>query len=152
MLRAAVSKNPVAPFVIAARAFCAAIESGRALDAPELLGLLSRLHTAALDLPPASAGYGVVGPDVTAPAGWSAAPLQYYSTVLDPLELAAPELGTGDLLDDLTDTYCDLKRDLLLHEAGHAEEAVWSWRFGFQRHWGAHVVDAMRVLHAVNAR
>lgn len=139
------------PFITAARAYCAAIESGRALPARELLALLSRLYTAALDLPEGPAG-GVVAPDVSAPEGWSGAPLQYYATVLDPLELAAPELATGDLFDDLTDVYCDIKRDLLLHEAGHVGAAIWSWRFGLRAHWGAHLLDAMRVLHAVAAK
>ncbi len=56
----------------------------------------------------------------------------------------------GHLLsDDLADIYWDLQEGFDLLQAGGSEgEASWTWRFSFWSHWGAHSVDALRVIHA----
>ncbi|EGV19879.1 DUF5063 domain-containing protein [Thiocapsa marina] len=52
---------------------------------------------------------------------------------------------TGSLADDLTDIYCELKSGLGLY-ARQPECALRGWAYGFDRHWGRHLVDAERHL------
>ena len=71
----------------------------------------------------------------------------YYWTA-DPLEEPKMQLG-GSLADDLADIYLEMKINLnLLAEGASENEIVWDWRFGFWNHWGAHAVEALRVIHA----
>jgi hypothetical protein len=55
----------------------------------------------------------------------------------------------GDLADDLTDIYRDVKPGL--RAAAIPENAVtrsgFDWQFSFQSHWGDHAVNAMKLLH-----
>ena len=56
------------------------------------------------------------------------------------------------LADDLTDIYFDLQRGLTLF-TGHspsAERAAGVWQSSFYLHWGQHLLDAERWLHAVD--
>jgi hypothetical protein len=57
------------------------------------------------------------------------------------------EVVTGDVADDLADTYSDVKAGLLLLERGDAEGALWHWIWTFKLHWGTHVVNALHALH-----
>ena len=56
---------------------------------------------------------------------------------------------TGSLADDLTDIYFELRRglDVLDHDPGNPERALWVWRSSFLQHWGQHLVDAERHLY-----
>ena len=58
---------------------------------------------------------------------------------------------TGSLADDLTDIYCELKSGLGLY-ARHPEYALRGWAYGFDRHWGRHLVDAERHLTLLAAQ
>lgn len=58
---------------------------------------------------------------------------------------------TGSLADDLTDIYCELKGGLALL-ATDPHSAVYSWRIGYDRHWGQHLVDAERHLAKLSAQ
>ncbi|UHD14655.1 DUF5063 domain-containing protein [Thiocapsa bogorovii] len=58
---------------------------------------------------------------------------------------------TGSLADDLTDIYCELKSGLGLY-ARHPERALRGWAYGFDRHWGRHLVDAERHLALLAAQ
>jgi hypothetical protein len=58
---------------------------------------------------------------------------------------------TGSLADDLTDIYCELKSGLGLY-ARYPECALRGWAFGFDRHWGRHLVDAERHLALLAAQ
>ena len=60
---------------------------------------------------------------------------------------------SGSLADDLTDIYCELKTGLARLE-GNSDtgRTLGSWRTGFCKHWGQHVVDAERHLYALAAR
>ncbi|WP_245969503.1 DUF5063 domain-containing protein [Thiocapsa rosea] len=58
---------------------------------------------------------------------------------------------TGSLADDLTDIYCELKSGLGLY-ACHPERALRGWAYGFDRHWGQHLVDAERHLALLAAQ
>jgi hypothetical protein len=57
---------------------------------------------------------------------------------------------TGSLADDLTDIYCELKLGLRLYD-NDPECAVTSWAWGFDSHWGRHLVDAERHLAVLAA-
>ena len=60
---------------------------------------------------------------------------------------------SGSLADDLTDIYCELKNGLTcLDRNDDARRTLGSWRAGFCKHWGQHVVDAERHLYALSAR
>ena len=60
---------------------------------------------------------------------------------------------SGSLADDLTDIYCELKHGLKrLDDSDDAGRTLGSWRTGFCKHWGQHVVDAERHLYALSAR
>jgi hypothetical protein len=52
--------------------------------------------------------------------------------------------------DDLADLYCDL-RDGLNHYArggpADIDEACWHWRWGYEEHWGEHLIRAMLTTH-----
>lgn len=67
-----------------------------------------------------------------------------YWEVFDPYEEAP--LVCGSLSDDLLDVYRDLRRGLLIYDAGKVGSAVWEWKFHFTNHWGDHAVDALRAL------
>jgi hypothetical protein len=58
---------------------------------------------------------------------------------------------TGSLADDLTDIYCELKAGLAVY-ARHPECALTGWVYGFDRHWGRHLVDAERHLALLAAQ
>jgi len=142
-------------FVAAARAWCALIESrpdGR--QTAEVAAALARLYAAGFHVPVVP--WSDIDdhddePELAAPAGWQGLGVQYYPTMLDVLDLQS-EQGVGDLTDDLVDIYLDIKRGLLLHDAGRPGAASHSWRLTCRGHWGHHAVAALGVLQAVLAR
>lgn len=58
----------------------------------------------------------------------------------------------GDLIDDLSDVAAALKAGMKEYEAGRFGNAVFEWKFGLNNHWGQHIVDALRALHAARPR
>jgi hypothetical protein len=76
----------------------------------------------------------------------SALPITHYRVVFDSLEDDPDGLVTGWLADDLTDIYRDLKTGLAEWEAGHAEDAIWEWRFAYFSHWGRHATHAQSAI------
>jgi hypothetical protein len=46
------------------------------------------------------------------------------------------------------DIYLDVKRGLMLHDAGRIGAASHHWRLMFKSHWGKHAANAMVVLQA----
>ena len=67
----------------------------------------------------------------------------------DPLDLAATEILVGDAVDDAADIAVDLAEALWLWDNIGAADAHWELRFGFDHHWGQHLVDLRRYLHAL---
>jgi hypothetical protein len=56
------------------------------------------------------------------------------------------------LWDDLADIYRDLRYGLDLWQLGKAEsmaEAAWQWRWGYENHWGQHLLRAMMTVHEI---
>lgn len=72
-------------------------------------------------------------------------PVSTYSDVFNPLKDTEPV--TSNLADDLADIYRDIKGGLVLFDSQHPIDAAWEWRFGFQTHWGHHLVGAQRAIH-----
>ena len=148
-------EHTVEGFAEVARRFCEWAE-GEFGEPPHELRrarlLLAELHLAAVHLPP----LGDAGNDEEAARPsheeWSdlfgkfaSFPLNRYWDVFNPLEETGPVLNS--LADDLSDIYRDLKAGLSLFDGGHYADAAWEWRFGFQTHWGQHLVGAQRALH-----
>jgi hypothetical protein len=81
-----------------------------------------------------------------------ALPQTWYLTYFDLTEALNPDQVPviGDLADDLADIYRDLKPGLRATESQDDAvmgTALFQWQFSFQRHWGDHAVNAMKLLH-----
>jgi hypothetical protein len=61
--------------------------------------------------------------------------LSFYP-IVDPLEGFKQEVGQGWGLDDLTDIAIDLTEVLWLLERGRINDGIWTFRWGYQSHWG----------------
>lgn len=73
-----------------------------------------------------------------------------YRQVYDPFESTDYDVVGGSLSDDLADIYRDLKRGVdEWYEADSVgqRDIVWEWRFGFESHWGQHLLSASRVVY-----
>ncbi|MCE4553616.1 DUF5063 domain-containing protein [Roseateles cellulosilyticus] len=54
---------------------------------------------------------------------------RYYREVFDPAPELDDEPVIGDIGDDLLQTYKDVRRGLMLFDAGGVAEALWQWSF-----------------------
>ena len=73
-----------------------------------------------------------------------------YWEIFNPSQQTPKEPVCGSLADDLADIYRDLKEGLLEWDKGNENiraAVVWEWRFGFENHWGDHLVDGLRGLN-----
>jgi hypothetical protein len=141
------------PFRERAERYCALVEriAPDGLSWRELAAALAELYAAALALEPrapdgeelADAEPADMRPALEAALGGAAT----YWTVFDPA--ANEEPGAPSLADDLADVYHDVKRGLMVLDAGDPAEAVWEWHHSFWSHWGRHAVEALRALHAL---
>lgn len=56
------------------------------------------------------------------------------------------------LWDDLGDIYRDLRKGLDLFAHGTPDciaQAIWEWRFGYESHWGPHLVRVLQTVHEI---
>jgi hypothetical protein len=117
---------------------------------------LARLYSAGLEIPLVEPVGDFDEPEFTQDdyqrihKRFAVLPFQYYYEVFNPFDIfaektAEPEMG--DVCDDLTDIYGDLKRGLILWEKGERENAVFIWNTNFGIHWGRHATSALRALH-----
>ncbi len=70
-----------------------------------------------------------------------------YTLVFNPYEES--DLVSTTIGDDLADIYGDLKEGLDIYKKGERQdiqEAVWQWKFGFQSHWGRHLLSVLQPL------
>lgn len=114
-----------------------------------LMELLMKLYVSAVNLPetkPETTGYLAAEETEIPSISISSQIPQFYWEVFDPYEKDEPVCG--DLVDDLSDIARDLKIGIAEYEAGRVGNAVNEWKWGLYNHWGSHVVDALRVLHA----
>ena len=141
-------------FADVANAFCTWAEesSEDQIDqVPAALALLSNLYQLALVLPELFDEQDA--PEIQDQdwkkvfARFGSMPFNYYSQFFDPLEVTG-EPTVADLADDLADIWRDLKRGLLLFQAGNVAAACWQWRQSFWSHWGQHATGALHALHS----
>ncbi|WP_061270465.1 DUF5063 domain-containing protein [Leptospira interrogans] len=147
-------------FVEAVRQYCKMIES---IDNQKELctflrqvaASIAHLYTCTFDLPEISLQYKFT--EVISKSGEYEKSLSsllgsynFYNISLAPLDLTQPELAIGALSDDLGELYSDLKSALDCfdrRELSYVEHSLWSWKFGFETHWGEHLTNALQHIH-----
>jgi hypothetical protein len=72
--------------------------------------------------------------------------LGFYACVSP--EPDASEITMGDAIGDIAEIACDLQEVVWRWENIGPDDAIWEFRFGFQTHWGRHLQDLRRYLHA----
>lgn len=144
--------NDVTDFTRAVRRYCAFIATGAQLPLEERLAE-ARAHLLALyaggaKLPDAEPCSDDDAPRVPHPEGWFRFDeYDYYWTVFDAYDHENEKRSVGSLLDDVVETYQDVRDGLWHWEREEFDDAVWQWRFGFMHHWGTHAVEAVRAIH-----
>lgn len=158
---AADARDAAAEFRVPAEQFCALIDVAGKRDRERLLrdlaACLSALYGAALRLPNVAPETDELLNERLTREQWGATfdrllaalgEYDAYRTAVPFPEEKAEELK-AHLADDLADIYRDLKNGLLWLASGEdVREVVWEWRFGFWTHWGRHLTEALRVIHA----
>jgi Domain of unknown function (DUF5063) len=76
--------------------------------------------------------------------------LSWYATV-DPQDGQEQQIGMSIAASDLAEIAADLMEVLWLFENGSHNDAVWSFRFGYQSHWGRHLHEIRFYLHELAA-
>lgn len=74
--------------------------------------------------------------------------LGYYADV-EPQDGVGQEIALGNAIDDLADIAGDLSGVLWHIERGALNDAIWEFRFGYQTHWGTHLLSLRRFLHSM---
>lgn len=75
---------------------------------------------------------------------------RYYWHVFDPTNNKDTEPVCGDLVDDLGDIYQDLKFSIMIFNLGKQdcqENALWQFKFDFDKHWDDHCINALSAIH-----
>lgn len=75
---------------------------------------------------------------------------RYYWHVFDPTNENELEPVSGDLVDDLGDIYKDIKFSILtfnLNKVDCKENALWQFKFDFEKHWDDHCINASTAIH-----
>jgi hypothetical protein len=75
---------------------------------------------------------------------------RFYWHVFDPTNEKDTEPGRGDLVDDLGDIYKDLKYSIMIFNLGKPEcqeNALWQFKFYFNKHWDDHCINALSAIH-----
>lgn len=149
--------DTIASFAGVARAYIEWAEraepSPPAEDGREVLGLLVKLYSAAINLPE---GEGAEEErESTSQLEWSGIyarcknlPCDRYWQIFDPLLLETEEPVSASIGDDLADIHRDLKRGMSYFVEGDEPAAAWEWQFNFRAHWGRHASAAIYALHA----
>jgi hypothetical protein len=154
-----------------AQAFCEFIDSLREGKPVylyrNLLELLSELACAAVYLPCSLAADDWREPEGLRPSPGEALALQKSLTqALSPereklvgehfdSDNKEPAVRAHMLDDDLADIYGELLHGLQLYALDSPDakaEAVWTWRFGYEGHWGRHLFRALRTVHELHYR
>lgn len=77
-------------------------------------------------------------------------PQDYYRSVESLSIYEEPKFTVGQLSDDLSDIWLELKIGLRYWREGGKSWCLlsgWHWKFTFESHWGGHAVSALVVLH-----
>lgn len=78
---------------------------------------------------------------------FTASPFDYYWEIYDPFTCEEPVCGS--FKDDIGSIYNDIRKGIILYEAGYPMEAEWEWKWNFENHWKYHAVDAIRALNSI---
>lgn len=76
--------------------------------------------------------------------------VRYYWHVFDPTTFEDKESVCGDLVDDLGDIYKDLKYSIMIYNLDRPdcqENALWQFKFDFDKHWDDHCINALATIH-----
>lgn len=117
----------------------------------ELMAILMQLYVLGLGLTLPEPDEEEVNRDYEHPAISFEVPDSYWE-VFDPLyeeDALEENVVVGSLQDDLSDIYNDLRSGISEYDAGNKANAEFEWRLGVDGHWGKHVTDALRALHAI---
>lgn len=144
-------------FVDTARGFCDWCEGPRdQMVDSHAAYWLSRLYAEALLLPkvepensrdsPTLPEQPLARADGNLAAFWG----RYYRQVFHPGPELSDEPVLGDLGDDLTDVYRDIRAGLVLYDAGLQSDALWHWSFLHRVHRGRHAAGAVYALHCAS--
>ena len=148
------SRNQVKEFYEQADEYCHFISENviTADTVPYVMELLMQLYISAMNLPETEPETKASLSDISEAVAIRFSdqiPTTYWE-IFDPH--ADKDTVCGDLIDDLSDIAADLKVGMKEYEAGRFGNAVFEWKFGLNNHWGQHIVDALRALHAARPR
>jgi hypothetical protein len=62
-------------------------------------------------------------------------------------EVDATEVTLADAYDDIADIACELQAVIWYWQNTTVIDAVWCFRFGYQSHWGRHLMNLRSYLH-----
>ena len=147
--------DPIARFAAAAERWCAWAETPPEVvewEVETAIRLLLELVARALDLPDVDVEDDDDDPERPDDEAYAALrrrfavlPVGLYGTI-DPDDVAGEQHLVGDVIDDVSDVWRDVRQGLDAHREGKRDEACWIWKFTFRSHWGEHAVEALRVL------
>ena len=148
------SRNQVKEFYEQADEYCRFISENviTADTVPYVMELLMQLYISAMNLPETEPETIASLSDISEAVAIRFSdqiPTTYWE-IFDPH--ADKDTVCGDLIDDLSDIAAALKAGMKEYEAGRFGNAVFEWKFGLNNHWGQHIVDALRALHAARPR
>jgi hypothetical protein len=139
-------------FLSLVREYVGLIESANSLTAHQLLYkcavLLPKIYSLGLELPDVELrSDDTVTYEGNPPTGIGSKLGKYdlYWEIFDPV--FEKEVVAGNLSEDLTSIYMELKGPLIAYEKGEASDAIWEWKFNIKSHCGDHLVDALRTIH-----
>lgn len=157
------AKKAFQDFVEAARNFCLLIETQQSDNPKEFLQTIKRhlliLSALGLDLPQIylssdldlSLNLAETEKKTIRQFISDRVPFSYYWIVLNPTDAENDaEVGAGDLVDDLEETYCDIKCGLIMldkEDFSAKENGVWKLKFDYDSHWNTHCIEALQVIH-----
>ncbi len=147
-------KEKATEFYELANVYCHFIDGNEITDdtIPSLIAMLMTLYIAALNLPETKPKTNESSSDIsgTVSVRFSKQISTTYWEVFNPYVDEEPVCG--DLVDDLSDIVADLRNGMKEYETGRFGNAIFEWKFGFSNHWGQHIVNALRALHAVRTQ
>lgn len=150
------SEQKIEAFAQSVRMYCQWAEEAPSNPADEIklaLKFLSDLYGKAIQLPQIKVAGGIEPNKVSEDnrqqvyKRFGSLPFNHYSQIFNPLVCPPEEPVIGDLADDLSDIYGDLRMGLSLYDGGHQQAAAWEWQLHFRIHWGRHLVAALYAMH-----
>lgn len=148
-------ENHIKEFTALVNEYCEWVEKteDKESDIFYLQVVLSKLYCWAIQLPDCEPSELLYSDDAVTynydeiRAYFKSFPFQYYSTVFNAELVPSEEPVTGDIIDDLSDIYKDLKEGMWYLEHGSKVDAVFHWRSSFGFHWARHIMGAMYALY-----